>query len=433
MIYQDNNSDDLLITFAALDYDPKTDAFWGRYFAERAGFSGLGFVARRNNWYPERHMKAAAEAARATIGRYQRAITYGSSMGAYAAVKYSNLLGATACAAFGPQFSIDPADGVTSPAYTRFFEPGLHSGMGIRTEDVCPQPFVFFDPTERFDLEQVRSISRVAPETIEVAMPYTGHECIKVVAGVQNTRQILLQCLDNDVAGVRASCRRHRAGSAARKAGLAGALVARRPDLAFTIAEQGRDKMDPKQLALFYDSAAGSYIDKGAWIAAEDMARRALAIMPTRTSFIRRLATVFERSKRWNEALPLFLKYLELTPADATIHNVVAGIHLTLGDVDLADAAIARAVALPPPRVGVLRRLAAIRMAQGRAPEAQAALTSAAAVDPRDMHVDLDMAGVLENQGHLTAALDSARSALAKNPRHPAPIACVARLEGLLA
>jgi Flp pilus assembly protein TadD len=431
VIYQDNDSHDLLIAFAAIDFSTKTDAFWGRYFAEKAGFAGLGFVARRNNWYPESHMKAAAEAVRTTIGGYRRAITYGSSMGAYAAVKYSRLLGATACAAFGPQFSIDPADGVIPTTYTRFFQPRLHSGMAIKAEDVCPQPFVFFDPQEGFDLEQVRSIIRVAPHTTPVALPFAGHECIKVVvyAGIQSTRDILFRCLQDDKVGVRAACRRLRAGSATRKAGIATALVARRPDLAFRLVEQARDRMDAKQLALFHDAAARSYIDKGAWRSAEDNARRAVAILPNRLVFIRTLATVFERTRRWTEALQEYAKCLDIEPGNASIHNAIAGIHVILCDLEQADAAIARAIAIAPARVDTLRRFASIRLAQGRPSDALVALTCAGAIDPADITIDFDLMKFWEQRGDRRAALESARSALRKNGRSPGAIAAVARLD----
>ena len=82
---------------------------FGEAFLDSSGIDAIHVIPRDNLWYqhPET-VEAMARVREATRG-YRRVVTYGSSMGAYAAVRLAGLVGADAVLALSPQFSIDPA------------------------------------------------------------------------------------------------------------------------------------------------------------------------------------------------------------------------------------------------------------------------------------------------------------------------------------
>src|SRR4051794_10196197 len=81
-----------LVTFADLTFRPDGHAIWGREPAAKMGLDAIGFVAKRENWFPAAAMQKAAPAVRALLGGGP-ALCYGYSMGGYAALKYARLLG----------------------------------------------------------------------------------------------------------------------------------------------------------------------------------------------------------------------------------------------------------------------------------------------------------------------------------------------------
>ena len=95
------------------------DSFTDCRTIDRQGFGEAFFAARKidavhilsrdNDWYllPDIELALAA-AARATSG-HKRVLAYGSSMGAYAAIRFGRLAGAGEAFALSPQFSLDPS------------------------------------------------------------------------------------------------------------------------------------------------------------------------------------------------------------------------------------------------------------------------------------------------------------------------------------
>jgi len=388
--YLPGASDFLLLTFCAIDFDTKIDAFWGRHFAQKAGYAALGFVARRNNWYPRKDMMACRASIQHVLDRYQAKITYGSSMGGYGAVKYASFLGATSCAAFGPQVSISSADGVGSQAYTRYYDSKLHDGMLVGGGDLCQNAYIFYDPFEKFDSTNARHITSVAPHANLVLLPYAGHECIKIIAGAQNAQEILQFCVRGDTKNVVSTCRRLRSSSSARHAGLAGALLRKCPDLAFRIIDRYSDGFDKKQLAIFYDAAAAAYAAKGEFSNAEANSLKSLELMPNRESFLKTLGQIYERTNRYGEALVIYNQYLTVNPNDAVMHNAVAGLYLNTNEIERAALSAEKAFAILPSNANIVRRLSKIRVIQDRDAEALSLLEEGLRAAPGNAHIRHD-------------------------------------------
>ena len=100
--------------FCVVTFDSFTDrrtldreGFGEAFFASR-GVNAIHVLSRDNDWYLLPDIELALAAAAKAAGSFDRVSAYGSSMGAYAAIRLGGLAGATTAIALSPQFSIDP-------------------------------------------------------------------------------------------------------------------------------------------------------------------------------------------------------------------------------------------------------------------------------------------------------------------------------------
>lgn len=99
----------VFVTFESFNLDHKQGrpGFGEGFFASR-GFTAYHFLPSANVWYHYEEMAEALARVRADIPPGTRVITYGMSMGGYAAYRFSGPLEADAVIAFSPQYSVDP-------------------------------------------------------------------------------------------------------------------------------------------------------------------------------------------------------------------------------------------------------------------------------------------------------------------------------------
>lgn len=366
--FSQGSSDFLLITFAAISFKPLTETFWGENFSKKNNISVIGFVSRTGtNWYPRKDMELAAQKIEEITREYSRVITYGSSMGAYGALKHSALLGATACAAFGAQFSIDPRE-INNAAFTRFYRHDVNENMAIKAGDICENAYVFYDPHFEFDRVNANFVANASSNVKLVKIPYAGHECIKVVAGTTATLNLLKSCLSGDSESISHQVRSARKKSAARFVGLAGNLVARRPELACKIIEKSPYPMDKKQESTFYHHAAVAEINKRNFDEAEMYILKSINLLPERTGFIRCLATIYEHKKENEKAISCLHRVLNIDPYDPIAMFMMANLLLGKKELTLANNFIDKALHLQPDRGPFLRLSEQIKKGLGTVP-----------------------------------------------------------------
>ncbi|MCZ2498681.1 hypothetical protein GN316_18105 [Xylophilus sp. Kf1] len=284
-------------------------------------------------------------------------------MGGYGALKYSACLQATAALAFSAQTSIDPRDGMTDPGYSRYHDRSLHANMAIQAADVVDNTYLLYDPKIAFDLNQPDLIRSAVPACRTVALPYAGHDCIKIAAGTASMSTLLHLCLDGNPAAVRTAVRAMRATSGARLSGLAQAMAARRPGCARTLVETHSQAMDGKQRGLFYDVLANRYLRARDFPKAMAAANIAHDLLPHRSSIPRTKAVCLESAGRLEEAVHFYRLYLAEMPDDALIQNSMARTYLKLGQLIEAAAASAKAIALNAAHLSVSACAAAIDQA----------------------------------------------------------------------
>ena len=159
------------------------DSFTNQRTLERGGFGQRFFqtreidaihvIARENDWYQYAEMAEAMAVVHAATRPYGRVVTYGSSMGAYAAIRLAGLAGAHVALALSPQFSIDPA---VVPFEFRWEEPSRRFRAVWEQTLAFPaleQAYVAYDPIN-LDAKHLALLDRQFRFT-HVRLPGAGH------------------------------------------------------------------------------------------------------------------------------------------------------------------------------------------------------------------------------------------------------------------
>ncbi|WP_091739940.1 hypothetical protein [Phenylobacterium immobile] len=103
--------DILVVTFTGRDHKPPAAAGAGQGFFEKNGLSAVHFISKANHWWQTPEFAPALKLARlyAQQQGFKEIVTYGSSMGGYAALLATGALKADRAVVSVPQFSVDPA------------------------------------------------------------------------------------------------------------------------------------------------------------------------------------------------------------------------------------------------------------------------------------------------------------------------------------
>jgi pimeloyl-ACP methyl ester carboxylesterase len=177
----------LYVTFNEMELSVsrmKNNEFWGYPLFHSMDVPAIGFVSTGKHWYPEHVTRDAIEIVRQIIAErgYSRVITYGHSMGGYAALRYGAALGADVAIAFCPQYSIAPSDvGEWDRRYIQNY--ALHGGedMLLKGQHLPKQTYVAHDPNHRQDARHAAYIERLGSVSL-ITMPFTGHDSVRLLA-----------------------------------------------------------------------------------------------------------------------------------------------------------------------------------------------------------------------------------------------------------
>jgi hypothetical protein len=198
VVWHPGNADFVLITFG----DLITPVVGNRCFADgpvgKACIPCIGIIAKGPNWFPRESLLAASQIIIPLLRPYESRITYGGSMGGYAAIKFSRLFDATEVIALCPQWSIDPAECDGKDAgWIDYFTDSM-AGMGIRNEDISGAVFVFADLLHCQDDFHCRMIRGVCSAATLINVPLVGHHVTGVFAGTQNLLHLIEACRRRD-------------------------------------------------------------------------------------------------------------------------------------------------------------------------------------------------------------------------------------------
>lgn len=214
---------------------------FGEDFLRSRGISAIHVMGRSEDWYQYPDLDDALAAIKASIGNAKRIITYGSSMGGYAAVRLADAVGAHATLALSPQYSIDLS---RAPFENRWlqdsqrikFRPELNGPIRSRARQI-----IVYDPMT-IDRHHAALIHRDSPAQ-HLRTPFSGHPAGPFLGEIGILEPLVFSVLEGTekIEEFRETIRVRRGSSAIYSAHLAKAQPPSRRALAIKIARNAVD------------------------------------------------------------------------------------------------------------------------------------------------------------------------------------------------
>lgn len=333
----DIDAECLVISFAPWSGRPTLDApGWAEKLCESQQWPALHIRSADDDWYQSDGAQAAVDRAAGIARRYPRVVTYGSSMGGYAALNFANDLGAGIAFAVAPQFSIDRAKVGFETRWAA--EAAGTAFVRDRVAAISPRvrPVLVYDPWFAAD---ARHIERIAAhcEPVRVRLPLMGHDGV----GGRILKPMLAAAREGDWARMRADAvarfRRERKHTAAYYLQLAERVRSLSPQArlellrrahaiepthvgvalkrstlllscglameALSVQEQALDHASPAFIAVLHSHRAQALAALGRDGEALAAARRAREAAPRHPYFAHHLAQLLGQAEAWAEAL----------------------------------------------------------------------------------------------------------------------------------
>jgi pimeloyl-ACP methyl ester carboxylesterase len=188
-------NDFLAVTFHSAsieDEGPRKAGFdmpgFGQSFLRKHGINAVHVLVSRSHWYQTPEMESALAFIRHIAKDYRRVVTYGSSMGGYAAIKFAPQVSANTAIAISPQYSIDPEKAPFEKRFLKYFRrEAWTNDTFVRDAHQGISSYVFYDP---FDDDGIHFnlLDQHVAGIIPVKVPFGGHP-----AGMQLTELRILQ------------------------------------------------------------------------------------------------------------------------------------------------------------------------------------------------------------------------------------------------
>ncbi len=201
-------ADEIFVLFAPHQFGHDGVKFWGDSLPDKIGITCLAFVDKSSAWYPAQEMQELAGHARPYLDRYSRVISYGASMGGYAALKHGRLLGTTHAIAFSPQYSINPADVPGDTRYRQFFSPSLHRDMRVQPGDVAGHLIAIHDPWCTVDADHIALLKQAGIPLLDMPAYLTGHSTVICFARSERIRELFALTAANEFGALRRAVQR---------------------------------------------------------------------------------------------------------------------------------------------------------------------------------------------------------------------------------
>lgn len=181
---------------------------------QKSGADALHFIPASNRWYQYPEMSMALAAARSISERYRDVITYGMSMGGFAALQSSGFLNAGRTITYSPQVSVDHRKyKFINSGWQRKMRGAAFVWDDLRNISRTACHYVVYDPLDP-DREHIRILrSNVSVQPIVV--PFSGHHSWRAVkeAGIGSALLKRLINGESDTAWIRKAIRESRRGN----------------------------------------------------------------------------------------------------------------------------------------------------------------------------------------------------------------------------
>lgn len=372
----------------------KTETFWGAPYFKKIGIPAIGFMPKKDpNWFPEKSIKLSANKVNESTKFFKNRITYGHSMGGYAALKYGKTLNATVALAFCPQYSIDPIS-VSSfdKRYQRYYNSSINSDMDIKSEDFPEKSYLFFDPlypTDRRHIELIE-LSDKRRSTKRIPAPLTAHTTIAAIAGGDTIEKILNQATHEEQKNILKTVRKARRIS------------------------------ELRPYAASFVCAANEKFSQAAKIYTAHNSRMTQS---HRIELIRMISGGYKKLGDSQAALSWLEKWALLAPLDVHAHLALAEGWIVAGHYERANAAIACAKNITPHNEAVLIKEGTLKEKQGFTKDATCIFHKLIEIYPNSHNALLTSALFFQRNKQFFDAIETFEKALKIKPDHELSLA----------
>ncbi|WP_161600757.1 tetratricopeptide repeat protein [Teichococcus oryzae] len=401
-----------LVTFSDLTFRPSGTQIWGQEVVGKLGLNAIGFVAKRENWFPAASVAAAAPAVRAAIPG--EAVAYGYSMGGYAALKHAAALGIGQSFAVCPQSSIAPAEAPWDTRFHRFHRPALHGTMAVGPGEPGAFSVMLADPYMPEDRAHAGRLAETAG-VHWLRTPFMDHASIWLLVDSAFLSQVLERVLAQDLGGLTRIMRARRhtsphwfrhAGNAAFRRGhvaMANRLWARAVAIGLhpMVREQDVGRLLPQRIqelrAAGRDAAARDLASRQAALAPDDFASQSHA-----AHALLAMGAVDAAEAPFRTALAL----------RADVGHIYQGLSLVVGSQGRAEEAVAlcrQGIEAAPQDTGLRAHFGHLLLNTGNVDEAEGLFRASLESDPADRKAMLGLSHTLAARGNRDEAIAVAR------------------------
>lgn len=293
----------LVVAFDSYTDDRRLERIaFGERFAERHKIDLIAVISRDNDWYQYDELRDSLTTIAAIAPSYDRVVSYGASMGGYAAIRFGRWAGAQTAVALSPQYSIDPA---VCPWEIRWRIESSKIKFVLEGPDVADglvqDTFIFFDPHD-IDARHAE-LYRSSCGVRLVALPWSGHPCSGFLADLGLLPDTILDIAHGsfDPLSFERRCRQKRRQSSQYLLTLAGNLKCHHQRTRRQLVEAAA-RIDPPNPGVH--SLCGQILSSlGDFADAERFHRQALWSAPGHPTFLYRYIDHLQTAGRLYEAM----------------------------------------------------------------------------------------------------------------------------------
>ena len=319
---------------------------FGEMFLRAKQVDAIHVISRDNRWYQYPELPESVEKIRCVAQRYERTISYGSSMGGYAAIRFGAAVGAQAALALSPQFSIDP--GVV-PFEDRWLDDAKVIDFALERSWAVPFVDVAYIPFDPHDRDK-RHVELFASRThvVPIDLPNAGHPVTGFLAEIGLLQQAVLELASGtfDPVAYRRAARARRKGSAQ----FHSALASRARDPARQVALYQRAlEIAPDEPWILMDLGL-ALCSLGKIAEARAACARAVTLRPGDPVLLCRDSEFYNRAGHWERAAAVMRDIIRRFPAVPAYEARLAMLESLIKGERLHRASLSRDVRETPRR-----------------------------------------------------------------------------------
>ena len=352
---ENHNNQNLAYIFTpSMNRNLEGNAYGGEVFI-RNGYDTIAFKISNDDWFQSIPVELFQLIVSINQKKgYVKRVSYGSSMGGYAAIALSKFLDCNISIVFSPQYSIDEEFDTRWMTYAKKINFKYRISKESVNED-C-KFFIFYDNKDMDEL-QVRKLTNILPVdgTKLIKLPYAGHPAIHCLAEIGLIKSLLVNIV-NEVGLEGMDFLSYKKTTKSYFQTLSINLLKKKHLKWALSAIESALKIDSK-VAGFHSLKSGILDRMGKVNEAVISIKEAITLDPNNPHFFGNLSNLLLHKDLFEEALFAIESALKIDFKVAGFHRHKSGILDRMGKVNEAVISIKEAIALDPNNVHHLNHL----------------------------------------------------------------------------